>query len=269
MTDPWLAANRELWNTRTPLHIKSKFYNVRAFQNGATSLCGIEQLEMGSVRGKSILHLQCHFGLDTLSLARLGAVVTGVDFSDTAIVAAKSLAEETDIPATFVCCDVLELPSHLNGQFDIVFTSFGVLGWLPDLGRWAEVISGFLKPGGFLYLLEFDRHFIQLNEQAEVAYDYFCNSQPEEETVITTYADSAGHPPQKEYWWNHSMSDIFSAVLESKLQITLFHEFPWSPYKLNEAMIETTPGQWVHKRLLGRIPYMFSLRADRMALKNR
>ncbi len=132
--DPFFIANRELWNTRTPLHAESDFYNLAAFKAGDSSLCGIEPVEMGSIRGKSILHLQCHFGLDTLSLSRLGASVTAVDFSDAAIASAQSLADELNISARFLCCNVLDLPEHLDGEFDVVFTSFGVLGWLPDLG---------------------------------------------------------------------------------------------------------------------------------------
>jgi SAM-dependent methyltransferase len=263
MTESYLMANRKLWNTRTPLHVKSDFYNVAAFRAGGSSLCGIETAEMGSVREKSILHLQCHFGLDTLSLARLGAVVTGVDFSDASIAVARSLANELKIPAKFVCCNVLELPDHLDDTFDVVFTSFGVLGWLPDLEEWASVIRDYLKPDGFLYVLEFDRHFIQLNDQGEITYNYFFSDQPDQDVTSTTYADGARHAPHTEYWWNHSMSDIVSAVLKAGLQITLFHEFPYSAYKISDAMIETAPGKWVHERLRGKIPYMFSLRATK------
>ena len=256
-------SNRELWNTRTPLHIESDFYDVAAFKAGKSSLCGIEPVEMGSVRGKSILHLQCHFGLDTLSLSRLGAAVTGVDFSDVAIASAQSLADELNSSARFLCCNVLDLPEHLDSQFDVVFTSFGVLGWLPDLDRWAQVISHFLKRGGFLYLLEFHRHFMQLNDQGEITYDYFFSDQPDEEITTTTYAGGATHAPLKEYWWNHTMSDIVTAVLKSGLQITLFHEFPYSAYKLSDTMIETPPGRWVYEHLKGKIPYMFSLKAHK------
>ena len=113
--EPYFNANRELWNTRTRLHLESDFYDVEAFKAGKSSLCGIECVEMGSVRGKSILHLQCHFGLDSLSLSRLGAAVTGVDFSDTAIASAQSLADNLGIPARFLCCNVLDLPQHLDG----------------------------------------------------------------------------------------------------------------------------------------------------------
>jgi SAM-dependent methyltransferase len=265
MKNEHLQANRKLWNTRTPLHLESDFYDVRAFRQGATSPCGLELQEMGSVSNKSLLHLQCHFGLDTLSLAREGAVVTGVDFSESAITSAKQLAGELDIAADFLCCDVLELKQHLQGEFDIVFTSFGVLGWLPDLKQWAKVIIHFLKPGGVLYLLEFHPYFIQFDDEGQLTYDYFHSKQPDEEVATTTYADRAEHAPLSEFWWNHSMSDLFSALREANLEVDLFHEFPYSAYKTTEAMIEAEPGRWVHRRLERKIPYMFSIQANKIA----
>ena len=263
MDDSFFFANRELWNTRTELHVESDFYNVAAFKKGASSLTGIELQEMGDVSGKSILHLQCHFGLDTLSLSRLGAQVTGVDFSDTAIATAKSLADELDLAAEFVCCNVLDLQEHLDRQFDIVFTSFGVLGWLPDLAKWANVIHRFLKPQGFLYLLEFHPYFVQFNDEGNVAYDYFFSEQPDQEFVTTTYADETEHAPHTEFWWNHTISDVFTAVCSAGLQVEFFHEFPYSAYKTTNEMVQTKPGNWVHSRLQGKIPYMFSLRANK------
>lgn len=263
MKNKHLQANRELWNARTPLHLESDFYDVRAFRQGATSLCGLELKEMGPVSNKTLLHLQCHFGLDTLSLAREGAVATGVDFSDSAITAAEQLASELDIAADFLCCDVLELPQHFQGEFDIVFTSFGVLGWLPDLNQWAKVVGHFLKPGGFLYLLEFHPYFIQFNDEGQLTYDYFHSEQPDEEVTTTTYADRAEHLPLSEFWWNHSMSDIFSALRAADLEVDLFHEFPYSAHQTNEGMIEAESGRWVHPSLQRKIPYMFSVRANK------
>ena len=260
----YFDANRALWNTRVPLHVKSDFYDVAAFKTGKSALCGIEPKEMGPIQGKSLLHLQCHFGLDSLSLARLGAEVTGVDFSETAIDSARSLAHEVDVPARFVCCNVLDLPQHLEGRFDVVYTSFGVLGWLPDLHLWAQVVHHFLKPDGFLYLLEFHPQLLQLDQLGQNrVLDYFSSGKPEEDVLSSTYADGVPHEPLKEYWWNHSLGEVVTAVLDSGLDLAFLHEFPDSAYRLSSSMVETSTGRWVHPHLKNKMPYMFSLKADR------
>jgi 2-polyprenyl-3-methyl-5-hydroxy-6-metoxy-1,4-benzoquinol methylase len=149
MMNQYTHANRILWNAWTKIHEKSQFYDIQAFKAGGNTLKSIELDELGDVRGSSLLHLQCHFGQDTLSWARLGAQVTGVDLSDEAISLARSLAGELGLKARFVCSDLYELPQVLKEQFDIVFTSYGVLAWLSDLPRWAGIIANFIKPGGY------------------------------------------------------------------------------------------------------------------------
>ena len=150
----YMESNRRSWNERTPVHARSDFYGIERFKAGATSLLSVELEEMGDVQGKSLLHLQCHFGMDTLSWARLGANVTGADFSDEAIDLARSLSGELGIEAEFVLSNVYSLPDVLEAQYDIVFTSYGVLVWLPDLKPWAEVVAHFLRPGGFFYIVD-------------------------------------------------------------------------------------------------------------------
>lgn len=259
----WFKDNRELWNRRTPIHLQSDFYDVAGFRSGKSSLCGIELAEMGDVAGRSLLHLQCHFGQDTLSLARLGAVVTGVDFSAASIDAARELATTLHLPATFLCHNVYDLPNEVEDDFDIVFSSFGVLGWLPDLDRWASVVRHHLKPGGIFYLLEFHPFYSQFNEAGLIQYSYFPGNGPEEDICTETYTDGNSHPPQREYWWNHPLSQVVNAIRGQQLQIELFHEFPYSVYKLGDAMQEIEPGKWVHQDLGERIPYMMSLKARR------
>src|SRR5512147_3253183 len=141
--EDYLNSNQQLWNEWTGLHEQSPFYNVVGFKAGASTLRPIERQELTDVAGKTLLHLQCHFGLDTLSWARAGALATGVDLSDESIALARALSSELGIPATFVCSDILELPQALAGQFDIVFTSYGVLNWLHDLKSWAAVVAHF------------------------------------------------------------------------------------------------------------------------------
>lgn len=152
--DERLKANKKVWDALTGPHLLSEFYDVEGFKAGNDWLRPLEIEEMGDVHGKTLLHLQCHFGQDTLSWGRRGAIVTGVDFSDEAIDYARKLSKETGIKADFICSDIYALPEILDQQFDIVFTSYGVLTWLPDLKRWAEVVAHFLKPGGFFYIVE-------------------------------------------------------------------------------------------------------------------
>lgn len=151
-----LELNRGYWDEATRLHLRGDLYGVQEFKAGGCRLHRVEVEEVGDVRGKRLLHLQCHFGLDTLSWARHGAVVTGVDFSTESIAGARRLAGETGIQAEFVCSDLYELPETLPSfhSFDIVYTSYGVLCWLPDLASWAGVIARYLKPGGFFYIAE-------------------------------------------------------------------------------------------------------------------
>src|SRR5690606_22988486 len=151
----YLQINKESWNKRTEIHLVSEFYDVKGFLEGKSSLNPIELELFGEISGKSLLHLQCHFGQDTISLSRLGAKTVGVDLSDKAVEAARELAAKDGSDAEFICCDVYDLPDQLDEKFDLVFTSYGTIGWLPDLDKWANVISHFLKPGGKFVFVEF------------------------------------------------------------------------------------------------------------------
>jgi len=136
----YAAINRKWWNNATPAHAGSKFYDIPRFIKGKTSLQSIEIDELGKVRGKTLLHLLCHFGMDTLSWARKGAITTGVDISDSSIRLAKKLSRQTGIPSTFICSDIYELPKILDKKFDIIFASYGVLLWLSNIKKFAEII---------------------------------------------------------------------------------------------------------------------------------
>ncbi|MCZ7544594.1 MAG: class I SAM-dependent methyltransferase [Anaerolineae bacterium] len=150
----YMESNRALWDEWTGIHAKSAFYDLEGFKAGRLSLDRVAREGLGDVTGKRLLHLQCHFGMDTLSWARLGAEVTGVDFSEKAIALARALSAELSIPARFVCANIYDLPAALDGAFDIVFTSGGVLYWLPDLVRWAEIVAHYLRPGGTFFLAD-------------------------------------------------------------------------------------------------------------------
>ena len=153
--DEYTQANRRHWDEIVPIHAGSEFYDVGSFKAGKSKLKPVELEELGDVRGKTMLHLQCHFGLDTLSWAREGAIVTGADFSGQAIETARALAAETGVEARFVVSDLYALPENLEGQFDIVFTSYGAIYWLPDIRRWAQIAAHFVRPGGTFYIVEF------------------------------------------------------------------------------------------------------------------
>jgi SAM-dependent methyltransferase len=264
--DRYLASNRTLWNAWTDLHVKSAYYDVAGFKAGKSSLKGIELAELGDVAGKALLHLQCHFGMDTLSWARRGAEVTGVDFSDQAIAMARALAKEINQPARFVQSELSRLPDVLEEQFDIVYTSYGVLFWLPDLRRWAEVIAHFLKPGGAFYIVEYHPFAAVFeNENAgdlEVTYPYFHGPQPLEFETNGSYADRMADFHFPEYGWDHPLSEIINALLDAGLHLTFLHEFPYCGEQRFPFMVRGEDGWW---RMAGQndgmIPLLFSLQA--------
>ena len=157
--------NKKAWNNKTPFHLKSEMYKLEEFKKGKSSLKFIEVEELGDVKGKSMLHLQCHFGQDSLSWARMGANVTGVDFSDEAINAADSLRDELELDTKFICSNIYDLESKLDKNFDIVFTSYGTIGWLPNLDKWGKLISHYLKPGGTFYIVDFHNVLWMFDEE--------------------------------------------------------------------------------------------------------
>ncbi len=191
MPEEWLALNRALWDERVPIHVASDFYDVDAFLAGASTLRSFELEEVGDVSGLTLLHAQCHFGLDTLSWARRGARVTGLDFSEPAIAAARKLAADAGIEAEFVASDVYEAAAALGGrQFDVVYTGLGALNWLPDVERWARVMASLVAPGGRFYLAEFHPFSAVFAEDAlTVKYPYF-HTEPFMWDEPGTYADA-------------------------------------------------------------------------------
>jgi RimJ/RimL family protein N-acetyltransferase/SAM-dependent methyltransferase len=268
--DKYLSANQQLWNAWTDLHEDAEFYDLAGFKAGRSSLRPIERAELTAVAGRSLLHLQCHFGLDTLSWARAGATVTGVDLSDRSIALARSLAAELAIPATFVCADIAHLPDALAGEFDIVFTSYGVLPWLRDLRRWGEVVAHFLKPGGIFYLVD-DHPFMRTlsaleGGQLAAANPYFFDEQPSRIEARGSYAapGDAETPLRQWYIWNHSLGEILDALIGSGLRIEFVHEFPFAMRAKFPGMQRGDDGTWRFARP-PEIPLLFSLQARKPA----
>jgi len=264
MTEPdYIEINRQSWNKRTAVHVHSDFYDQAGFLKGNTSLNDIEMDLLGDVKGKSILHLQCHFGQDTLSLARLGAEVTGVDLSDQAIDFARQTAQEIDVHADFICCDLYDLPNHLDMQFDVVFTSYGTIGWLPDLEKWAQIVSGFLKPGGQFVFVEFHPVVWMFDDNFEkVAYNYF-NTGPILETETGTYADQTSNVVLDYIMWNHSMGDVINGLIQSGLELKCLEEFDYSPYNCFKKTVEIGPKKFRIEHLDSKIPMVYALKASK------
>lgn len=258
----YLAANRALWAARTAAHLPSDFYNLEGFRQGWESLREIELAELPDVAGRSLLHLQCHFGQDTLAWARRGAVVTGLDFSPEAIAAARALATELALPAQFVEANVYDAPAAVGGaQFDIVFTSYGVIGWLPDLTPWAQAVAACLKPGGTFYMAEFHPAMWMFdNDFTEVRYAYH-NAGVIEETETGTYADPAAPIEHQSFTWNHGLGEVLSALIAAGLRIEFLHEFDFAPWNCLNAMVEVGPDRFQIRGMEGKLPMTYSVRA--------
>jgi SAM-dependent methyltransferase len=267
--DEWLEANRANWDERVPIHATGEFYDVVSFKGGQERLRPFEISEVGDVSGKDLVHLQCHFGIDTLSWARRGARVVGLDFSAPAVAEARRLADELGLDASFVQADVYEAPGALGGRdFDVVYTGLGALNWLPDIRRWAGVVAGLIRPGGFLYLSEFHPFsFVFGDDDLTVTYDYFSSGEPQVWDEPGTYADlEADTVHNRTYEWNHALGEVVSAVIEAGLVLEFLHEhdytlFPRWPF-LEKSGFDTyrlpegTP----------KLPLMYSLRASKPRL---
>lgn len=263
MEENYLEINKETWNQKTDVHIDSKFYDQKGFLEGNSSLNSIELDLFGDLKNKKILHLQCHFGQDTISLSRLGAKATGVDLSDNAIDKAREMAEKLGTDTQFISCDIYSLPDHLNEEFDIVFTSYGTIGWLPDLDKWAKVIHRFLKPGGKFIIVDFHPVIWMFDDNFDkIGYNYF-KSDPIIETVNGTYADKNAPMALKTISWNHAISEILNSLIQNNLEINSFDEHDYSPYDCFNETEEFEPKKYRIKHLGNKIPMVYAIVATK------
>jgi SAM-dependent methyltransferase len=263
--------NRAWWDERVPIHVGSAFYDVDGFRAGGSSLRPFEVKEVGDVTGKRLAHLQCHFGLDSLSWARAGASVVGLDFSPPAVQAATELAGETGLAARFVCANLYDAPEALGGgRFEIVYTGLGAINWLPDLERWAAIVAELLEPGGFLYLSEFHPFtWVFADDTLEIEYDYFHDPEGEsfDDSEQGSYADltvPTRNNATRE--WAHTIADVVSAVLGAGLRIELLNEFDYTLFPRFEHLeldADFLSAGVVYRQPEGRprLPLMYSLRA--------
>lgn len=261
----YIEINRNAWNNKVGHHLKSDFYFVDEFVAGRTSLNSIELELLGDIKDKKVLHLQCHFGQDSISLSRMGAIVTGIDLSDKAIEAAAELASKCKTKTRFVVSNVYELPELLDGKFDIVYTSYGTIGWLPDLDKWANVISHFLIPGGRFIFVEFHPFVWMFDDDfTHIQYSYF-NEEAISETYEGTYADKSAELVQQEVSWNHPTSEVFTSLINANMELLSFREYNWSPYACFRHNEEFEAGKFRIPQLGGKAPHIFSLVAQKKA----
>lgn len=265
MTDDWRAANRAMWDERVPIHVASPFYDVDGFRAGADALRPFEVEEMGDVAGRTLVHLQCHFGLDTLSWARHGATVTGLDFSEPAVAAAGALAADIGVDAEFVAADVYDAVEALRGRrFDVVYTGLGALNWLPDIGRWADVVTALLRPGGRCYLAEFHPVVAAMDDHEPIMrFDYFA-TEPQVWEEPGTYADVAAPTVHnRSVEWVHPVGEVVTALVERGLVLRFLHEHPFSLWPRFPWLEPREHRTWWVPAGRPTMPLIYSLAADR------
>jgi SAM-dependent methyltransferase len=265
--EDYIEANRRHWDELVPHHVRSEFYDVASFKAGRSTLMPVERQELGDVRGKTLLHLQCHFGMDTLSWAREGATVTGVDFSPEAVRVARELARELGIDARFVDSDVYRLREALTGSFDIVFASYGVVCWLPDFARWAEIAASFVRAGGIFYLVDDHPLAGALADESATGnlrldFPYLAGEAISFE-ADGSYASDAALTNRRTFEFAHGLGEIVTALADAGLRLEYLHEFPFCSWQRLRSMQRGDDGYW---RLPGdetRLPFLFSVKATK------
>ena len=257
-----------MWDARVPLHVDSRFYDVAGFVAGRSALRDFEREELGSVAGLDVAHLQCHFGLDTLSLARLGARVTGLDFSEPAIEAARQIAVDCGLDAEFVAADVYDAVAALDHRtFDLVYTGLGALCWIPDLVGWARVVDELLRPGGTLYLAEFHPlHQMTADDDLTLTHGYFGEADGLRWDDDFTYTEHASLGASYESWeWTHPLSAVITSLLDRGLVLESFHEHPFTLWQRWPFLERHDDGTWHMPADRPSLPLVYSLRARKPA----
>jgi SAM-dependent methyltransferase len=265
--DEWFAINRAMWDERVPIHVAGGFYDVDKVVGGGSSLRSFERDELGDVAGADLVHLQCHFGLDTLSWARAGARVVGLDFSEPAVEAARDLAVRAGLDAEFVSANVYDAVEALGGRtFDVVYTGIGALCWLPDYPRWARVVRDLLRPGGRLYVVEFHAasHDVLGDDDLTVTYDYFRDRVEWDEPG--TYADpSAQTVHNRSVEQVPALGKVITAVAGAGLRVERLTERPTTFMARWPFLVQHGEQDWRFPDGMPRLPLSWSLLASRPA----
>lgn len=258
-TSNWLNINRESWDERTKMHLDSDFYDVDGFKDGKDTLNDIEINLLGIIQSKRILHLQCHFGMDTFSLEKKGAIVTGVDFSPGAISSANKLKNEMGFSSEFICSNVYDLDLSDSHSFDSVFCSYGITGWLPNLDDWAKVISLHLNSGGTFVIVDFHPLLWMFDDDFKnIGYSYF-NDKPYIETESGSYANRESGQELTSIWWSHSLSEITQALINNGFALETFEEYNYSPYNCFQNTIKIEKNKYRIKHLDSKIPMVYAM----------
>ncbi|AWZ01894.1 ubiquinone biosynthesis O-methyltransferase [Rhodobiaceae bacterium] len=262
MTDQWLELNKASWNERAPIHVRSSMYDMDAFRAGRSSLVNGELDAIGDVTGKELVHLQCHFGLDTLSWARAGAKVTGLDFSETAIEGAREIATEIGVEAEFVVSNVYDAAKVLGRQYDIVYTGIGAICWLPDIDAWAQVMADLMKPGGEFYFVEFHPTEWIWDEDFKPGYDYFTPKHGLALHEAGSYADPDAVTEHNDtVQWNHPLGEVVTALIKAGLRITELKEHDTHMVKVWDVLEDAGNGLYKMPADCTNLPFMYTLRA--------
>lgn len=269
--DNYRRANRENWNDRVPIHWDSPVYDTAGFIADPERLSAdvaFDAPQVGDVAGKRLLHLQCHMGKDTLSWARLGAEVTGIDFSEPAILAARRLSAESGTPGRFLVAELYDAPQALPESFDVVYTGVGALNWLPDIARWGRIVAAFLAPGGLFYIREGHPMLFCLDWREDAAlvvrYPYFETAEPVVDDDPNTYAGPGTVAHARTYEWNHGLGEMITALLDAGLALTALREHRELAWQGLPQMTQGEDGMWrLPEPQRDLVPLMFSLIARR------
>lgn len=255
--------NKSNWNKRLDLHLNSDFYKMNAFKQGATSLNDIELNLLGDINGLDLVHLQCHFGQDSLSLARMGANVIGVDLSDKCVEKAKELSDELALNADFICSNVMNCTNVIDKQFDIVFTSYGTITWLPELQTWAKQVFKLLKPGGKFIMVDFHPFIWMYDDDLNrIDYNYF-NSDAITGEETGSYANKQSDEQIEYVCWNHALSETVMALVNEGLSLSYLGEYNYSPYDVFPGMIKDTSDHYRIEKFGDKVPLCFSIIASK------
>ena len=257
--DDWRELNKARWDERVPIHVASGLYDVDGFKAGKEQLRPFELELAGDVTGLRMAHLQCHFGEDTMAWARHGASIVGLDFSQPAVDTANSLAAELELDARFVCADVYDAVEAFEGErFDLVYTGVGALNWLPDLGRWADVVTALIKPGGRLLLAEFHPFSWVFEEEHTVENDYFADH-PLLWNDAGSYADLEATTANNEtVEHQHGLGEIVTALLERGHQLRALEEYDYTLFP-RFPFLEERDGGFFYPEGMPKVPLMFAL----------
>jgi len=264
-----MEENRAHWDEAASIHPATEFYDVPAFKRGETHLDDLVMSQIGDVAGQSVLHLQCHFGMDTIRFARLGATVIGVDFSPVAIQTARDLAAELGVETRFIESNIYDLPDVLDEPFDLVFTSYGVIGWLPDIKGWAQVVARYVKPGGRFVIIEALPAAWPLDDERDdglhIRYPYFWQPEPltSEYEGGTYAAEGVEITNKRTHNWNHPLGDIITALINVGLTIEHVGEYAYCAWRAVPIMAKGDDGWWWLPPEYPALPFLFSLRASR------